>query len=598
MARVSRRSRGLLVALALLMALNVLWPAPRVRAQAPQPADYTYGECRRADAAAIEAEMTMLARNGLQAGRMGIALGALVDRNWRETGADVTFDTAVDNAVARIHAEKGYWERLWSGWSAEAAEEMAGQVAAYAFADPALTAKLDELSNAIAQDLVVELEAYAAQSASSALLCLQSYVGEHYSATLFEAFQDQVSRQFAAELDLSGAAAVEVSPLDLHVKGLTGIGVIVATEITRRVAVALAEKIAARLAGKIVMRVLGRLGSSVIPYVGWAVGVGLLVWDLWEGSQGALPAIRDAMQAEEVKQEVRAEITLAVDEALDAEVETMAAAIGVELAGQWQGFCADHGVVCDLAATNAHFRALLDATPLTDLPRLVMLVDFFWVEMGAEPLYQALDNGVFLRLLLLPPEADTILTWTGSPQMTLVWADLAGDNLPRVLELELYQAIDPVAWDELSLAALLAIGDNALIHKLVTLTPADLHTLLQLPTADLRQMAATATVEELTWMAQHLAGLPAEDAVVIGSQVAQGDVTIAALQTPPTPVPAVGDVPAVDVATSTWMDQMPGWLAPLNNGVVIAAGFMVILLILVGLVLAYRRDHADATGHE
>ncbi len=144
--------------------------------------------------AAIEAEMAALARAGLQEGRTGIAIDMLVNQNWRETGAEVAFDTAVADAIARIQAEKSYWERLWSGWSADAAEQMAGQVAAYAFADPALTAKLDELANAIAQDLVVELEAYAAQSASSALLCLQSYVGEHYSSTLFDAFQRQINR--------------------------------------------------------------------------------------------------------------------------------------------------------------------------------------------------------------------------------------------------------------------------------------------------------------------------------------------------------------------------------------------------------------------
>ena len=114
---------------------------------------------------------------------------------------------------------------------------------------------------------------------------------------------------------------------------------------------------------------LGRLGSSVIPYVGWAVGVGLLAWDLWEGSEGALPAIREAMQAEEVKQEVRAEISLAVGEALDAEIASMSNTLAMDLVGQWQGFCTDHGEVCDLAAANPIFRVLLDASPLTDLAR-------------------------------------------------------------------------------------------------------------------------------------------------------------------------------------------------------------------------------------
>ena len=144
---------------------------------------------------------------------------------------------------------------------------------------------------------------------------------------------------------------------------------------------------------------------------------------------------------------------------------------------------------------------------------MAALVDFYLLELGEEALDVALGNGVFIRLLIMPAAADAILTWRGSPETTLAWGViLAGDDLTKVVSSELYQVIDPVALDELSLAALLAIGDNALIHKLVLLTQADLHTLLQLPTADLQKMAATATVEDLAWMAHHLAGLPTDEA--------------------------------------------------------------------------------------
>lgn len=591
----------------LVVAITVLLPA---NAQAaPLPQEYTYGECSRADEAAVQAEMTALAHDVLVEGSSGLDIDVLVMTHWRALGVDATFDAAVDAGIVRIQAERSYWERFLSGWSAEKAQEFATQVATYAFEDTALQAKLDELSTAIATSLVVELESAAARSASSALLCLQSYVGEQYSATLFTAFQHTVSQELNADLDLSESGSVEISPLEMHTKGLTGVGVIVAAQITRRVATALAQKITGRLAGKIAGRVLGRLGSSVIPYIGWAVGVGLLVWDLWEGSNGALPTIREALTTEEVKVEVRAEIAAAVAEGVAAEVETLASTMAVTLVGQWQTFCTNHGVVCELAAENPSFRALLDTISVDNLTRLVQLTDFFWAEFGADAgkaqLVVALNDGTFAKLIASPPEVDAILAWTGSPATTLAWLEIAGNQLPRVVELRLYETIDPVTMDELSLATLLAIEDNSIIHKLRVLPIEELLTLLQVPKADLAQVAATATPDELRWLATYLATLPAEQAKALAHSLANGELTIATLQSPPVAVGSDGEVSAggSDLGESeastgsfgTPMANIPKavveFASPLaNNGVAVAAGVVILLLIAVGVVMALRRE--------
>ena len=300
--------RWTLFVAALMLALTtMLLPRPVAAAMrvAPMRQGYTYAECSQADAAAVQGEMTTIAQGLLTQASSGLDVNALVARQWQETNIGVTLDQAVDAAIVRLQAREGYWSRFWSGWSADKAEEFAAQAATEAFNDPALTAKLDELAAAIAASLVIEMETATAQSASSALLCLQDYVGEQYSATLFTAFQAEVSQELGAELALEDAVQVQVAPLDDHTKGLTGIGVIVASQITRRIAASLAQKITGRLAGKIAGRVLGRLGSSVIPYIGWAVGAGLIICDLVEGSQGALPQISESLQREEVKQEVR-----------------------------------------------------------------------------------------------------------------------------------------------------------------------------------------------------------------------------------------------------------------------------------------------------
>lgn len=572
--------------------------------------EYTYAECSRADEAAVEAEMSALAHAILVEESSALAIDSLVATIWRDTDADATFNAAVDAGIARVQAEEDYWGRLWSGWSAEKAEELASQVAIYAFEDAAFQAKLEEISTALAAGLVVELESAAARSASSALLCLQSYVGDQYSTTLFTAFEQSVSQELEAELDLSNADAATISPLDMHTKGLAGVGVIVATQITRRVAQSLAQKITGRLAGKIAGRVLGRLGSSVIPYVGWAVGVGLLVWDLVEGSQGALPTIRDALQAEEVKQEVRVEIAAAVREGIAAEVETMASTLALTLVGQWQTFCTNNGDVCQLAAENSTFRTLLNNMPVTDLTRLVQLIGFFQAELEATQLATALDDGTLAKLVAAPPAADVILAWSGSPATTMAWVELAGADLPRVVELQLYETIVPLQMTRLSLAALLAIDDNAIIHKLRVLPVEQLLVLLQLPTADLKQVVAITTPDELSWFADYLATLPSDEVASVTQELVNGGVTIAALQAP-LEITVSEDGRAEGTSTSDLPDNalagaeerplagvLPEavvalWMPWINNGVAVAATIVVLLLVVVGVVLALRRELTD-----
>jgi hypothetical protein len=315
------------------------------------------------------------------------------------------------------------------------------------------------------------------------------------------------------------------------------------------------------------------------------------------------------LTAEEVKQEVRAEMSAAVAEGLAAEVATLPATLATTLVGQWQTFCANHGVVCQVAAQNNAYRALLDTLPVADLTRLVQLTDLFWTELGVEAgpaqLVAALDNGTFAKLMAAPPVADAILAGTGSPAIALAWVDVAGEMLPTVVELRLYDSIDPLRMSTLSLATLLAIEDNATIHKLRQLPTEQLLTLLQLSSADLAQIAAVATTDELGWLAGHLATLPTEAAVTTVQELLRGDVTIALLQAPPVVQAEVAPARAapaahaevreverdpvteVPVAVTTWWSAWP------LSSVAIAAGFVVLLLIAVGMALALRREIVD-----
>ncbi len=582
--------------LAWVIALLPLLAARPAQAALPTQG-YTYEECSRADEAAVQAEMEAIALGLLSTASSGLDVDALVARQWDVLEVGAAFDQAVDDAVAGVQQETDYWTLLASGWSVAQAETLANQVALDAFNAPIFQEKIEALSAALAASLVAEMEAHAARSASSALLCLQSYVGERYSATLYAAFEQHISQDVTPALALDGdGAPVTVSPVDLHLKALGGVGVIVATQITRKITTTLAQKIAGRLAGKVATRVLGRIGSSVIPYIGWLVGAGLIVWDLVEGSQGALPQIRSALQAEEVKQEVRAEIATAVREGLEEEIQTLAATLAATLVGEWQGFCSEHDDLCALAAENAPFRTFLATTPVDQLERLSRQVTVFVDNLDPAQLDASLADGTFAALLPLPDAALDLLRQTGSPQTALAWAELAGAELDRVVETELYLAADPGEFSPTTFSWLVAIEDNDIIHNLLTLEPAILEALTRLPAADVQAVAATLPSDDLAWLAYHLAGQSQQTAQGILTQLARGSVTVADLQAPPTPQPVAPQVGGITVEPTPQTETAPGPAAdPVTavspdgpSGVFVAAAMLLLLLIGLGVYRSLR----------
>ncbi|MCC6167161.1 MAG: hypothetical protein IT329_08050 [Caldilineaceae bacterium] len=589
-----------------LAILLALLPGLAVRpAQAAPPIQgYTYEECSRADESAIQAEMEAIALGLLTTASSGLDVDALVARQWNELEVGATLDRAVDDAVLHIQQQTGYWDRLVSGWSATQAEALAHQVATDAFTSPAFQGKIEELSAALATGLVAEMEAHAARSASSALLCLQSYVGERYSATLYAAFAQRIDQDVTPALALDEAGApIAISPVELHLKALGGVGVIVAAQITRKIATSLTQKIAGRLAGKVAGRVLGRLGSSVIPYIGWVVGAGLIVWDLVEGSQGALPQIRSALQAEEVKQEVRTEIADAVRDGLQGEIQGLAATLAATLVGEWQGFCAEQGELCALAAENPPFRAYLATTPVDQLARLSRQVAVFDHDLEPEQLNASLADGTFGALMALPDAALALLAATHDPQTTVAWDDLAGDHLDFVIGHELYTVTSPEQLSSTTFLWLVAVEDNDIIHNLFMVEPAILDALTRAPAADFRAAAATLPADDLVWLAKYLAGQSQAEARATVAQLTQGTATIAALQMPPTPQPSAAPVEGPTVESVSQPGGAADVAAPAGrsspgypDGVLVAAAMLLLFLLGWRVIMSLRGDSYGNSG--
>jgi hypothetical protein len=465
---------------------------------------YTYEECGTVDAEALRAEIEGLALEVFAAGTADIDIGAVVSRAWVDQGMDAVVDGAVAAAVDRVRANADYWSRFLSGWSVQRASAFATAIAEDAFASPEFTTALEALSAAVAADLTDELETMTALAGSTALLCLQEYVGDQYSATLYELFTQEITAGLD-DLELAAASSVDVSALDIHGKGLTGLSVIIVSQLVRRVSLRLSREVGERVAGRVVGRVVGRLGSSLVPLAGWLIGAGLIVWDLVEGSQGALPQIEQALTSPEVKAAIADELAIGVKEELGSEMQVIAGVIANDMVEEWRLFCTRYPYLCSLPEENESFRVILDTTPVQELAPLSGLVDAYMETMGRLALEDAVATGLFERMLAAPSLASAVIRSTESVEGAAAWLERAGDDAGTVLASGVYAHFAADELNDEELAALLALGDPDAVAALAELSPTVRRALLDARPADVSAVVKRLPPDELAWLVDHAA---------------------------------------------------------------------------------------------
>lgn len=525
-----------------LAGMNVI-ASPAYAQSTPQ--GYTFEECNDVDVEVLRDEINALAFTVLADGSRNIDVQTLVDRKWRDLQIDAVLDDEVERAVQAIQQRETYWNRLLSGWWSARAEGYASVIANDAFGSEKFQAAIDRLATEVAAEIAAEIESVSALSASTALLCMQAYVGERYSASLFDLFQNEV-RAGVEAIDIEAETDIELSAINVHSKALGGIGVIIVTQIARRIGQTLGKKVAERIAGKIVGRVLGRLGSSMIPVAGWVIGAGLIVWDLIEGGKGAFPQIQEALQSEEVKAGIRAEIAAAVGDGLAEELDDIAGHITLELVDEWQGFCKRHPHLCELPTENEQFKSILGVTSLEQIDKLSALVNLYMDALDRNALDRSIESGSFEHLLAVPQGTYAILRDTGSEETALAWSAAAGPLIGKVARYEVFRYREPHELDPDTLAALVGLGNRAAIARLLQLEDEKVALLATLPMAELLVLSTSLLVDDLDWLADYAAQPDSLPLAVLGADLASGATTVLQYRQRELEIPVVV-APGIDV---------------------------------------------------
>jgi len=452
--------------------------------------------------------------------KIRLEIEAIVDRKWAELDLDSTVDAAVDAAVEKARSETDWWERVKSNWSADTTKELTERVATYAFGSESFVNAVNLLSEDIASELVDELRVMTAKSASSALQCVQAFIGDTFSQTMAAVLDEHIQEridEIVVDPDPESATILDI--IELHPELLSGVAVIVGTQLAKQ----FAAKMAQNIAGKIVVRILGKLATSAIPLVGWIIGGGLIVWDVINAGEGAFPQIRAALQEDQTKSELRKQIANEVHEELLAELDLaeLSRSVSNDVYSQWQGFRSKYGRVLELAKTNSRFQGLLDNTPVEEVRKLADFVSVVEAKLGSARLESLLDKGQFERLLALPQDVLEMLELGVDPDVVIEWADLAGESVVLLVATELYRVASPSDFrDRADLERVLVLDDADLIQKAMLLDRVERDAVLALPTIHIKQVLEALSPEELSWLAKaYLTKLNAQERNVLVDRI-------------------------------------------------------------------------------
>ena len=502
------RSLLLLLIINLVMSTLVLGsPIPAAHAQpsGDEPALTTCDDIAEDD---LRTELNSIAQQIFSSGAESIDLAAIVERQWNAHDLDRAVDSSVTAAVAQVQSSEDLWNTFLSGWSPQKAEELTRTVAELAFGSEPFRLAIEEMSAGIATEIETSVAALSAESVSYNLICLQEFISERYSAAIVEAFQREV-QQGVSEIELLDEGSVDnsiLTVLKVHRTALSGVGVIIAAQVAKKVVQRIGKQISRRVAGRVAGRVLGKAGSTLIPLAGWIVGTGLIVYDVLDSLDGALPQIEQSLRSPDVKAAVRAEIVATVEPELRREIPEVAREVANDLYAEWLEFRRKYRQVLDVAATNPELRVLLEDG--SDLAQVVELLDAYVASLGLDAALTDIGSGVFRQLLGLPVSSYQMLRATGSPATLLAWADIAGPQLERLVDLELYNVQEPEMLDASTLNRLLELDDAQAIAALAAVEPATLETLFRISRANLETLAGALDSTQLAELGALLRELP------------------------------------------------------------------------------------------
>jgi hypothetical protein len=455
-----------------------------------------YEACQSADEAGFRNSIEALSLKALEAGVKTVDYRASVDNQWRRLGMDDLLSKRVDLAVEEVRSETSWAGLAQSLINSEKAQAISTAVAERVYKSEAMKTAIEGLAIGVGNEVGRTLELASQDAVGPSLECLRAFLGKRYGSTVAGVVTSDVEKDFGLEAAAGRANISSGSVIQHSSEGIAGAAIL----LVRRQLANIAARIGQRLAGSILAR--------LVSVAAGGVGLVLVAKDIWELRKGVLPIISDEMKSEASKDMVKAELAKTLGEQITAHLQEIASKSADRVIEIWRAFRNAHQKALELAERNEGFRKFLDTVKPEQLARLDEVVALAYGADGEAGVLKRLDNGTLNEAVrFLPEPAMTIARDTRSIDAALGWSALAGDQLPKVLEHEIYRRSAPEGFTRATLTTLLALDDHVAITRLAALAPQARDRLFGLGTEDLKRLARSFSEAELETLSRYLDGL-------------------------------------------------------------------------------------------
>lgn len=495
--------------LAFSLAAQTSMPGSTPAFAAPPMTRADYEACQTADESGFRQAIEGLALKALEQGVKTVDYPALVDIQWRRLGVDDVLAKRVDAAIEEVRRETSWASLAQTLIDSEKAKEISTAVAERVYRSDAMKQAIEGLVTGVGNEVGRTLELASTDAVGPALECARAFLGDRYGSTVAGVVTADIEHDFGVKASSGQATISSGSVMRNSSEGIAGAAIL----LMRRQLANIAARIGQRLAGSILAR--------LVSVAAGGVGLVLVAKDIWELRNGVLPIISDEMKSDATKAMVKEELAKTIAEQITAHLREIAAKAADRVLEIWQSFRKAHQKALEIAASHEGFRKFLDTVKPEQLPRLDEVVALILATDGEAGVLKRLDDGTLNEAVrFLPEPSMTIARDTRSLDAALGWQALAGEQLPKVIEHEVYKRASYQGFTRTTLSQLLALNDHVAITRLAALAPEARDRLFGLPPADLKRLAASFSQAELESLARYLDGLAAAPRQRILTEVA------------------------------------------------------------------------------
>jgi nitrogen regulatory protein PII-like uncharacterized protein len=480
-----------------------------------------YEACQARDEQGFRSAIQALTQHGLENGLGNIDYKAIVGDEWRRGNVGEVIDRQVDQAISEVREETS-WIELWQTLASnDKAKEIANTAAERVYRSEPIKAAIAGIATGVGKEIGKSIELATIDTGGPAAECMRLFVGGRYGTTIAGIVATGAGKEYSIDPAKGG---VQVSTGEVLLESTGGIAGAVVLVVRRQI-----SNMASRLGQRLVGSVLGRL----VAVVAGGIGLALIAKDVWDFRYGVLPIVASEMKSKETKEKVQEEIAKSISEHTQDSVKAIAEKTAERVVEIWLAFRRAHAKVVELAGRQEAFKHFLDTVNAADLAKLDEIVGIVLASEGEAGVVKRLEDGTLHRAVsALPPGAIEIAREDRSLETALKWEAIAGANLPKVVEYEIYRRAKPGSFTKASLNRLLGLQDKLAITRLAALSPAARVPLFELDTSELRALARSLSDSELDSLSRYLTGLDKGPAQRVLHAVAQTPSRMAELAKP------------------------------------------------------------------